>query len=98
MWAGSPIVPASTPTVGAAVATHSHAAGDITSGTVDVARLPVGTGSTQVAAGNHTHTAAAVGAVAAAGTAVALWLGTESEYAAIVSPSATTVYVVTEDP
>lgn len=35
-----------------AAATHSHAASDVTSGTFDVARLPVGTGATQVAAGN----------------------------------------------
>lgn len=47
---------------------HVHPAGDITSGTFDVARLPVGTSSTTVAAGNdarftdartptaHTHT------------------------------------------
>lgn len=41
--------------VGAAPATHTHSGADITSGTVDVARLPVGTNSWQVAAGNHTH-------------------------------------------
>jgi hypothetical protein len=35
---------------------HEHSASAITSGTMDVARLPVGTGSTQVAAGDHTHT------------------------------------------
>lgn len=38
-----------------AAASHNHAASAITSGTLDVARLPVGTGSTQVAAGDHTH-------------------------------------------
>jgi len=43
------------------VDTHVHAASDITSGTLDVARLPVGTGSNQVAAGDHTHTAADIG-------------------------------------
>ena len=38
------------------VMTHTHAAADITSGTLDIARIPTGTGSTQVALGNHTHT------------------------------------------
>lgn len=34
---------------------HSHSAADVTSGVFDVSLLPVGTGSTQVAAGDHTH-------------------------------------------
>lgn len=51
-----------------------------------------------VATADHTHTPAALGVIAAAGDAVTLWLGTETEYAAIGSPSATTVYVVSEDP
>jgi hypothetical protein len=38
-----------------AAASHNHAASEITSGTIDVARLPVGTGSTQVAAGNDSR-------------------------------------------
>ena len=38
------------------VDTHTHAAADITSGTLDIARLPTGTNSTQVALGDHTHT------------------------------------------
>jgi hypothetical protein len=38
--------------IGAASALHAHSASDVTSGTLDIARLPVGTGSTQVAAGN----------------------------------------------
>ncbi|HTF53605.1 MAG TPA: hypothetical protein VK735_39685 [Pseudonocardia sp.] len=46
--------------VGAALAAHSHAGSAITSGTVDVARLPVGDGSSQVAAGNHTHALASI--------------------------------------
>jgi hypothetical protein len=50
------------------VDTHTHAAADITSGTLDVARLPVGTGSTQVAAGNHTHVVADVTGAAASGS------------------------------
>jgi hypothetical protein len=44
------------------------AAEAIFSGTVDVARLPVGTGSTQVAAGNHTHVVADVTGAAASGS------------------------------
>jgi hypothetical protein len=54
--------------IGAAATTHTHAAADITSGTLDVARLPVGTGSTQVAAGNHTHVVADVTGAAASGS------------------------------
>jgi len=34
---------------------HTHAAADIVSGTIALARLPVGVGSNQVAAGDHTH-------------------------------------------
>lgn len=34
---------------------HAHAGEDITSGTVSTARLSVGPGGSQVAAGNHTH-------------------------------------------
>jgi hypothetical protein len=36
---------------------HTHAGADIASGTVATARLDVGTSGSQVAAGNHTHTA-----------------------------------------
>jgi hypothetical protein len=46
----------------------SLASSQITSGTLDVARLPVGTGSTQVAAGNHTHVVADVTGAAASGS------------------------------
>ncbi|QXN73257.1 minor tail protein [Gordonia phage Hans] len=45
---------------GKAATAHSHAAADIASGTLDVARLPVGTGSTQVAAGNDSRIVNAV--------------------------------------
>ncbi len=41
--------------IGAAAASHTHAASAITSGTVDVARLPVGTSSSTVAAGNDSR-------------------------------------------
>jgi hypothetical protein len=39
----------------AAAGNHKHAAGDITSGTVSIARIPTGTSSSTVALGNHTH-------------------------------------------
>jgi hypothetical protein len=51
-----------------AAASHTHAASAITSGTLDVARLPVGAGSTQIAAGNHTHVVADVTGAAASGS------------------------------
>jgi len=54
--------------VGAASTSHTHAAADITSGTLNIARIPTGTGSTQVALGNHTHT---LSAITDAGTAAA---------------------------
>ena len=38
-----------------ATAAHQHAAADITSGQLDIARLPVGNSSGTVAAGEHTH-------------------------------------------
>jgi hypothetical protein len=38
-----------------AAASHTHPAADITSGTLDIARVPTGTTSTTVALGNHTH-------------------------------------------
>lgn len=38
-----------------AAVSHTHAAADIVSGTIALARLPVGVGSNQVAAGDHTH-------------------------------------------
>lgn len=81
-----------------AVGNHGHAGSAITSGTVDIARLPTGTSGTEVALGSHTHTPASLGAIAAAGDAETLWLGTETEYAAIGSPDVNTVYVVVADP
>ena len=42
---------------------HTHAAGDVSSGTLNIARVPTGTTSSTVALGDHSHTAAAVGAV-----------------------------------
>lgn len=43
------------PVSGAKLGRHGHYAADIVSGTIDAARLPVGTGSGTVAAGDHTH-------------------------------------------
>lgn len=54
--------------IAAAPASHTHAAADITSGTLNIGRIPTGTGSTQVALGNHTHT---LSAITDAGTAAA---------------------------
>lgn len=51
-WAASTLTAAD---VGAAPASHSHAAGDVTSGTFAVARLPVGTAAGTVAAGNDSR-------------------------------------------
>lgn len=39
---------------------HTHDAGDITSGTLNIARIPTGTSSSTVALGNHTHTFASI--------------------------------------
>ena len=60
-----PTVPAD---IGAAPASHTHAAADIASGTLNIARIPTGTSASTVALGNHSHTAAAVGAAPATHT------------------------------
>ena len=52
-----------------ATAAHGHSGGDITSGTVPFARLPVGGGSSEVAPGDHTHTLNSLSDVSAAGPA-----------------------------
>ena len=48
-----------------ALAGHQHDATDITSGVLNINRLPRGTGANQVAVGNHTHTPAQIGAAPA---------------------------------
>lgn len=42
---------------GKADSSHEHAAGDITSGTLAIGRIPTGTTASTVALGNHTHSA-----------------------------------------
>lgn len=44
---------------------HTHDAGDIATGTVAFARLPTGTGASQVAVGNHSHAGLMTGAAQA---------------------------------
>jgi len=51
---------------------HSHDAEDLATGTVSMSRLPVGTSPDTVAYGNHSHTAAAIGALPVGTTAVDL--------------------------
>lgn len=46
---------AAAPHSGHAASVHSHAASSITSGVLDIARIPTGTTSTTVSLGNHTH-------------------------------------------
>lgn len=53
--AASPTVPG---LAGKADTSHTHAAGDVTSGTFAVAQIPTGSTGTTVALGNHTHAAA----------------------------------------
>lgn len=55
--------------------THSHAASDITSGTLVLARIPTGTTSSTVALGNHTHTLSQISASGATNGQVATWNG-----------------------
>ena len=40
---------------GKAASSHNHSAANITSGTLDIARIPTGTSASTVALGNHTH-------------------------------------------
>jgi hypothetical protein len=59
-----------------AASSHTHAAADITSGILDIARIPTGTASGTVATGNHTHTLGNLTQSGAATGQVALWNGT----------------------
>ena len=55
-----------------AAASHTHAASDMTSGQLDIARIPTGTTSSTVALGNHSHRAStpSVSATAKSGFSV----------------------------
>lgn len=68
-------------------ATHTHAASDITSGTLDLARIPTGTTGATVALGNHTHTGFLTGSGGI--TTVAVVASMPS------TPNANTLYIVT---
>ena len=71
-------------------AAHTHAADDITSGKLDITVIPVGTGSEDVAAGNHTHTAADVGALPDSGGTLSGGLsGTSAEFSGTVTVGST---------
>lgn len=59
---------------------HTHSGSDITSGSIDIARL--GTGRV-------------AGSVNGTGTSLTLWTGTAAQYAAIGTKDSNTVYVVT---
>lgn len=54
---------------GKAATSHNHAATQITSGTLDIARIPTGTTGTTVALGNHLHTGVYEPLIAAGTTA-----------------------------
>lgn len=68
-------------------ATHTHAATDITSGTLAIARIPTGTTSTTVALGNHTHSNYATTSGGITGIAVVASMP--------ATPNSTTLYIVT---
>lgn len=57
-------------------APHAHAVSDVTG---------LQSGLDGKAGVNHSHTAAAVGAVARSGTAVTLWSGTQAQYDALAT-------------
>ena len=73
-------------------ATTNLDADELTSGTVPFARLSTGTGSTQVAVGDHTHTAADVGAVATSALDTDGTLAANSD-AKVATQKATKTYV-----
>jgi hypothetical protein len=72
---------------GKASSSHTHAASDITSGTLDLARIPTGTTGATVALGNHVHTGFLTGSGGITTVAVVASMP--------ASPNATTLYIVT---
>jgi hypothetical protein len=85
--AQSAVTNLTTDLAGKAASSHTHAATDITSGTLALARIPTGTTSSTVALGNHTHSSYATtsGGITAI-TVVASMPAT---------PNSTTLYIVT---
>jgi hypothetical protein len=81
--------------------THTHAAADITSGTLALARIPTGTTSSTVALGDHTHTFGTTAGTFCQGNDSRLLTITGGITAIAVvatmpaSPVATTLYIVT---
>lgn len=70
-----------------ASSSHTHAAADITSGTLALARIPTGTTSSTVALGNHTHSnyATTSGGITAISVVASM----------PATPNSTTLYIVT---
>lgn len=72
---------------GKASSSHTHAATEITSGTLALARIPTGTTSSTVALGNHTHSNYATTSGGITGIAVVASMP--------ATPNSTTLYIVT---
>lgn len=79
---------------GIAAASHVHAAADVTSGTLDIARIPTGTSATTVAIGNHTHALSSLTQSGALTGEVVTWNG--SAWAAAGIPTTASTVVINE--
>lgn len=55
-WNGSAWINRTLSEAGIAASSHTHSASDITSGTLNIARIPTGSTSSTVSLGNHSHT------------------------------------------
>lgn len=62
-YCGKSEVALKTDLAGKANLNHTHSADDITSGTLDISRIPTGTSSTTVALGDHTHATKHIGSL-----------------------------------
>jgi hypothetical protein len=85
--AQSAVTNLTTDLAGKAASSHTHAATDITSGTLALARIPTGTTSSTVALGNHTHSSYAT--TSGGITAIAVVASMPA------TPNSTTLYIVT---
>lgn len=74
---------------GKANTSHTHAAGDISSGTLAIGRIPTGTSSTTVALGNHTHSG-----MVSSPDVTTIDVVTQAQYDAIGTKDPATLYVV----